>query len=198
MRAKWRMAEPLAPPPVPCHARVGIPLPMPRNASEFLSFVASHFRPLEAMCQRHSARFSSDDEIVAFLRPFEEHDKNLTKPIGRMQEVGVLVELAGEWTPPPFLVEFIEKVAQRFALATPKVMSVLARAANEFGRSELRYQLHRHCKPRGGPRLDCGARAARLLMVPEGPRSGVRVTPGVSCLAQETRTERRPSRVVPA
>lgn len=94
---------------------------MPRNVQEFISFIANHFRPLEAMCRQH-ARFSSDDEIVAFLRPFEESDKNLTRLIGRMRDVGILVELAGEWAPPPFLIEFIEKVSQRHALASPRVI----------------------------------------------------------------------------
>jgi hypothetical protein len=94
---------------------------MPRNAQEFVEFVAKHFRPLEAMC-RQRARFLSDDQIVAFLRPFAEEDKNLTRLIGRMREVGVLVELAGEWAPPPFLAEFIEKVSERHALASPKVI----------------------------------------------------------------------------
>lgn len=94
---------------------------MPRNAQEFITFVASRFRPLEAMC-RQRRRFSSDDEIVAFLRPFESDDKNLTRLVNRMREVGVLVELAGDWTPPPFLVEFIEKLSERHALASPKVI----------------------------------------------------------------------------
>lgn len=94
---------------------------MPRNAQEFLSFVASHFRPLEAMCRKHR-RFSSDDDIVSFLRPFEDDDKNLTRLINRMREVGVLVELAGEWAPPPFLIEFIEQLSERHALASPKVI----------------------------------------------------------------------------
>jgi len=94
---------------------------MPQNAQEYISFVANHFRPLEAMCRQH-ARFASDDEIVAFLRPFEEQDKNLARLIGRMREVGVLVELAGQWAPPPFLAEFIQKLAERHALASPKVI----------------------------------------------------------------------------
>lgn len=94
---------------------------MPRNAQEFISFVARHFRPIEAMCRRH-ARFSSDDEIVAFLRPFEESDKNLTRLIGRMREEGVIAELAGEWAPPPFLVEFMDRLVQRHTLASPRVI----------------------------------------------------------------------------
>ena len=94
---------------------------MPRNAQEFVVFVANHFRPLEAMCRQH-ARFASDDEIANFLRRFEEEDKNLTRLIGRMREVGVLVDLAGEWAAPPFLAEFIEKVLERHALASPKVI----------------------------------------------------------------------------
>lgn len=94
---------------------------MARDAQEFISFVANHFRPLEAMC-RQRERFASDDELVAFLRPFEEEDKNLTRLIGRMREVGVLVELAGEWAPPPFLAEFLEKLAERHALAGPQVI----------------------------------------------------------------------------
>lgn len=94
---------------------------MPRNPQEFISFVASHFRPLEAMCRQHK-RFSSDDDIAVFLRPFEQDDKNLTKLINRMREVGVLVELAGEWALPPFLIEFIETLSDRHALASPKVI----------------------------------------------------------------------------
>lgn len=94
---------------------------MSRNAQEFVSFVANHFRPLEAMCRQHR-RFSSDDDIVAFLRSFEDDDKNLTRLINRMREVGVLVELAGDWAAPPFLVEFIEKLSERHALASPKVI----------------------------------------------------------------------------
>lgn len=94
---------------------------MPRNAHEFVQFVANHFRPLEAMCRQH-ARFASDDEIASFLCPFEKEDKNLTRLIGRLREVGVLVELAGEWATPPFLAEFIEKVLERHALASPKVI----------------------------------------------------------------------------
>ncbi len=94
---------------------------MPRNAQEFVTFLAKHFRPLEAMCRKH-VRFSSDDEILAFLRPFEEDDKNLTRFIGRMREVGVLVELAGEWSPPPFLTEFLARLLERHALASPKVI----------------------------------------------------------------------------
>lgn len=94
---------------------------MPRNAQEFISFVANHFRPLQAMCQQHK-RFSSDDDIVSFLRPFEDDDKNLARLINRMREVGVLAELAGDWAPPPFLVEFIEKLSERHALASSKVI----------------------------------------------------------------------------
>lgn len=94
---------------------------MSRNAHDFVSFVANHFRPLEAMCRQH-VRFSSDDEIASFLRPFQQEDKNLARFIGRMREVGVLVELAGEWVPPPFLTEFIEKLSERYALASPKVI----------------------------------------------------------------------------
>jgi hypothetical protein len=94
---------------------------MPRNRREFVSFLADHFHPLEAMCRQH-VRFASDDEIVAFLRPFQDDDKSLVRLIGRMREVGVLVELAGLWAPPPFLAEFIEKLAARHALASPKVI----------------------------------------------------------------------------
>lgn len=94
---------------------------MPRSAGDFVNFIAGHFRPIEAIC-RQRARFTSDDEIAAFLRAFESEDKSLSRLIGRMREVGVLVELAGEWTLPPFLVEFIENVSQRHALASPRVI----------------------------------------------------------------------------
>jgi len=94
---------------------------MPRSAAEFVHFIASHFRPIEAMCRQH-ARFVSDDEIAAFLRAFETEDKNVGRLISRMRDVGALVELAGEWAPPPFLVEFMEKVSQRHALASPRVI----------------------------------------------------------------------------
>ena len=39
-----------------------------------------------------------------------------------MRDVGVLVELTGDWAPPPFLVEFIEKLPECHALASPKVI----------------------------------------------------------------------------
>jgi hypothetical protein len=94
---------------------------MPRNANDFVSFLANHFRPIEAMCKQR-ARFVTDDEIVAFLRPFEADDKNLNRLIGRMREAGVLMELAGEWSPPPFLVEFMEKLFDRHGLASPEVI----------------------------------------------------------------------------
>ena len=66
---------------------------MPRNAQEFVSFVATHFRPVEAMCREH-VRFASDDDIVSFLRRFSD-DKSVAKLIGRMREVGVLGRFGG-------------------------------------------------------------------------------------------------------
>ena len=62
---------------------------MKRNAAEFVNFLASHLRPIEAM-YRERVRFGCDDEIAAFLHRFEEDDKNVSKLIGRMREVGVL------------------------------------------------------------------------------------------------------------
>lgn len=94
---------------------------MKHNASEFVNFLASHFRPIEAMC-RERMRFSRDDEIAAFLHRFEDDDKNVTRLIGRMREVGVLRELAGLWSPPPFLANFLENLAARSALASPQVI----------------------------------------------------------------------------
>lgn len=91
------------------------------NAQEYVTFVANHFRPIEAMC-RARVRFDRDDEIVAFLRPFEDDDKNLSRLISRMREVGVLRELAGQWSPPPFLLNFIENLSKRHALASPQVI----------------------------------------------------------------------------
>ena len=111
---------------------------MPRNAQEFVSFVATHFRPVEAMCREH-VRFASDDDIVSFLRRFSD-DKSVAKLIGRMREVGVLVDLAGEWAPPPFLAEFIEKVAQRHALASPKVIHSWVEALQQHV-TELMHQI---------------------------------------------------------
>lgn len=94
---------------------------MKHNASEFVNFLASHFRPIEAMC-RERVRFSRDDEIAVFLHRFEDDDKNVTKLIGRMREVGVLRELAGLWSPPPFVMKFLESLAARNALASPQVV----------------------------------------------------------------------------
>lgn len=94
---------------------------MKHNAAEFVNFLSSHFRPIEAMC-RERVRFSRDDEIAAFLHRFEEDDKNVSKLIGRMREVGVLRELAGLWSPPPFLMKFLESLAARNALASPQVV----------------------------------------------------------------------------
>ncbi|MDB5389034.1 MAG: hypothetical protein JWM11_4680 [Planctomycetaceae bacterium] len=94
---------------------------MARSAQEFITFVANHFRLLDAMC-RERRHFSSDDDIVAFLRQFENEDKNLTRLINRMREIGVLVETTGEWAAPAFLVEFIAKLFERHVLASPKVI----------------------------------------------------------------------------
>lgn len=87
---------------------------MPQNTQDFVNFLAAHFRPLEAMA-RESVRFSSDDEIVTFLRRFDDADKNLARLIGRMKELEVLVELAGAWSLPHFLAEFLERLAERHA-----------------------------------------------------------------------------------
>ena len=65
---------------------------------------------------------SKDDEIVAFLHRFDIDECQATFLLSRMREVGVLRELAGEWSPPPFLVDFIEKLGERHALASPKVI----------------------------------------------------------------------------
>jgi len=94
---------------------------MPQNTQKFVSFLADHFRPLEAM-GRENTRFSSDDEIFAFLRRFDDSDKNFARLIGLMKEVEVLVELAGAWSLPHFLAEFLERLAERHALATPNVI----------------------------------------------------------------------------
>ena len=94
---------------------------MKHNPPEFVRYVADHFRPIEAMC-RERVRFSRDDEIAAFLHRFEEDDKNVTRLIGRMREVGVLRELAGLWSPPPFLMKFLEGLEARSALASRKVI----------------------------------------------------------------------------
>lgn len=94
---------------------------MRHDPLEFLSFVTRNFRPIEAMC-RERMRFERDDQIVAFLQRFESDDRSATRLIGRMREIGVLRELAGHWSPPPFLVDFIEKLAERHSLASPKVI----------------------------------------------------------------------------
>lgn len=94
---------------------------MKHNASEFVNFLASHYRPIEAMC-RERVRFERDDEIASFLLRFEDDHKSVTRLIGRMREVGVLRELAGQWSPPPFLSDFMDKLAERHALASPKVI----------------------------------------------------------------------------
>lgn len=94
---------------------------MPRDPQEFARFLANHYRPIEAMC-RQRMRFTSDNEIMAFLRPFEADDKNLAPLVGLMRTKGVLIELAGEWCPPPFLVSFIDQLALRHVLASPKVI----------------------------------------------------------------------------
>lgn len=73
------------------------------------------------MC-RQRARFASDGEITAFLRPFEQDDKNLGPLISAMRAKGVLMELAGEWRPPPFLIDFINQLALRHVLASPAVI----------------------------------------------------------------------------
>ncbi|MCA9125641.1 MAG: hypothetical protein KDB22_01105 [Planctomycetales bacterium] len=104
---------------------------MKHNASEFVNFLASHYRPIEAMC-RERVRFERDDEIASFLLRFEDDHKNVTRLIGRMREVGVLRELAGQWSPPPFLSDFMDKLAERHALASPKVIQGWIETIRDF------------------------------------------------------------------
>jgi hypothetical protein len=94
---------------------------MPRNPQEYVAFVARHFSLVDALVRRN-ARFGSDDEIVAFLQPFEGDDKNVSRLIGRLRDVGILIDLAGEWCVPPFLVDFIKELGERHVLASPKVI----------------------------------------------------------------------------
>jgi hypothetical protein len=94
---------------------------VPRDAQEFANFLARHYRQIEAMC-RERVRFTSDDEAIAFLRPFTPDDKSLVPLINRMRAVGVLIDLAGEWCPAPFLVAFIDELDLRHVLASPSVI----------------------------------------------------------------------------
>ena len=94
---------------------------MRRSPQEFLNFIAKHHAPIAEMC-RDRLRFSSDDDIASFLRRFDSEDKNLSKLVGRMKEVGVLVDVTGEWSPPPFLIRFLRELGERHSLASPAVI----------------------------------------------------------------------------
>lgn len=69
---------------------------MPRNSKDFVGFIARHFPVVDALC-RQPAQFRSDDEIIAFLRPFETDQKSLTRLMARIREGGVLIDLAADW-----------------------------------------------------------------------------------------------------
>ncbi len=106
---------------------------MRRSPQEFLSFIARHHAPIAEMC-RGRARFTSDDDIASFLRRFDSEDKNLTKLDGRMKEVGVLVEVTGEWSPPPFLIRFLRELGDRHSLASPAVIRGWVEKLQDFVR----------------------------------------------------------------
>src|SRR5438874_2181536 len=94
---------------------------MPLNPQEFISFLARHYRPLEAMC-RERIRFTSDDAMAAFLRRHMEEDSNPAWLINQMKDLGVLVQGSGDWSLPGFLVRFIREVQNRRLLASPQVI----------------------------------------------------------------------------
>jgi hypothetical protein len=94
---------------------------MRHNASEFVSFVSKHFRVVQAMC-RERVRFTRDDEIVALLQRFGFDDRGALRLIVRMRELGVLQDRVGHWSPPTFLIEFLDQLAEQHSLASPKVI----------------------------------------------------------------------------
>lgn len=94
---------------------------MRHNASEFVSFVSRHFRLVQTMC-RERVRFTRDDEIVSFLQRFDFDDRGALRVILRMRELGVLRDRVGHWSPPTFLIEFLDQLAEQHSLASPKVI----------------------------------------------------------------------------
>jgi len=95
---------------------------MPINPANFLSFLARHYRAVEDLC-RQRARFTSDDEIAAFLQPYlETADTNPARLISQMKEVGVLVPGTEDWSPPGFLARFLDELQNRHTLASPQVI----------------------------------------------------------------------------
>jgi len=94
---------------------------MPINPATFLRFLARHYRPVEALC-RQRARFTSDDEIAAFLQPYMEADISPARLISQMKEEGVLIPGTEDWSPPGFLARFLDELQNRHTLASPQVI----------------------------------------------------------------------------
>ena len=94
---------------------------MPQNELEFVSYLSRHFRLVEALCTRQIG-FQSHDELMSFLAAHTDVGDSLSHRAGRLKEVGILVEGATGWMPPPFLVKFMRELRQRHVLASPEIV----------------------------------------------------------------------------
>ncbi len=94
---------------------------MPKNEQEFVSYLSKHFRLIEALCARGTG-FESNDELVSFLAMHTDEPESASRRASRLKEVGVLVQGAVGWMPPPFLVKFVSELKQRHVLASPKIV----------------------------------------------------------------------------
>lgn len=94
---------------------------MPRNAQDFVRFVAKHYWLFASMC-RENQRFGSDAELEAFVRHYVDTSVSEVILVSRMKALGVVSQTTGDWTPPPFLGRFLAEVEQRHSLASPGVV----------------------------------------------------------------------------
>src|SRR5690348_4343736 len=89
---------------------------MPINPITFLSFLTRHYRPIEAICRKR-ARFTSDDEVVAFLQGYmETAETNPSRLMSALKEMGVLIPGTEDWSPPGFLARFLDELQNRHTL----------------------------------------------------------------------------------
>ncbi len=86
---------------------------------------------MAAMCSLRR-RFASEEEIAAFLRLYDQEDRNQARKISRMQELRMLICGVSEWAPPAFLVTFMHQLHDHHAMATPEVIRGWVQSLDKF------------------------------------------------------------------
>lgn len=110
---------------------------MPKNEREFVTYLSKHFRMVEAICARQIG-FESSDELVAFLASQMDEPALAVRRANRLKDVGVLVQGAAGWMPPPFLVKFIRELRQRHVLASPEIVRGWIHQLDDFTKQLVR------------------------------------------------------------